>query len=169
MIGQIRKGNDMGRSAFTVFLLLFALCAGAQDRGFDYTFIQGSYQQIEYDDFDDDGDGLGLALSFAISDHFHLFGGYSGLDIDSDIDTSAWNFGVGVNGSLTDLMDVIVRLSYETREVDLPAGGTFDNDGYGLVRVAFASARTNGSRSMAGSPTSIATAVARPAWMPAFC
>ena len=122
----------MRRSAFIVFLLLVAHSAGAQDRGFDYTFLQGSYQQVDYDDFDDDGDGIGLALSFAISDHFHLFGGYSGLDVDSDIDTSAWNLGVGLNGSLTDLMDVIVRVSYETQEINAPGGGTIDNDGYGL-------------------------------------
>jgi hypothetical protein len=128
--GQISWENDMMRSVLFTTLLALSATAGAQ--GFDYNYIQASYQQVEYDDFDDDGDGLGLDVSFALSDNFHLFGGYAGLDVDTDVDTSAWHAGVGLNGSISALMDVVIRLSYETQEIDLPGGGTLDNDGYGL-------------------------------------
>jgi hypothetical protein len=121
----------MMRFALVCCLLAFSLNAVAQDGEFDYNYLQASYQKVDYD-FGGDGDGFGLDASFAISSNVHIFGGYAGQDIDSDFDTSAWRAGVGLNGSISRLMDIVVRLSYETQEIDVPNVGTQDNDGYGL-------------------------------------
>ena len=121
----------MLRSLLVLLLLAFSLSATAQDGGFDYNYLQASYQKVDYD-FGGDGDGLGLDISYALSPNFHIFGGYAGQDVDSSIDTSAWRAGIGLNGSISRLMDVVLRLSYETQQVDVPNSGTQDNDGYGL-------------------------------------
>ena len=49
----------MMRSALVCCLLAFSVSAVAQDEGFDYNYLQASYQQVDYD-FGGDGDGFGL-------------------------------------------------------------------------------------------------------------
>jgi hypothetical protein len=128
----------MTRSCFLIlfFVLLQAVSSPAlaqrQRPSFDYTYLEASYSKVDYDNFNSDGDGLGLKASFALSSHFHVFGGYAGQDIDSSIDANGWIAGVGINQSLSRLLDVVVRVSYQTSEVDAPGIGPVDNDGYGI-------------------------------------
>lgn len=122
----------MARSVFVVLLLLVSGGSFAQGKSFDYSFIQVSYSKADYDSLSADGDGLGIGASFAVSKNFHIFGGYAGTDVDSSFDAKGWNAGAGLNLPLSQLMDVVVRLSYQTTEANLPNGTKVDDDGLGL-------------------------------------
>jgi len=124
------KENVMLRSLFVCLVLLLSGVAIAQD-DFSYTWLQISWADVDSDNFGT-GDGLGVSASFELTPNFHVFGGYTGIDADSDIDASGWDAGIGLNTPLSQNMDVVVRLGYQTTEIDLPQGGTVDNDGLGF-------------------------------------
>ncbi|HEX9853049.1 MAG TPA: outer membrane beta-barrel protein [Woeseiaceae bacterium] len=115
-----------------LFLSLFAFSATAAAEGFSYNFIQGSYGQIEFDEIDVDGDGFGIEGSVALSDRFHLFGGYSTADLDFGVDVSQLEAGVGFNTPISDTVDFVASLAYVSAEVDAPGFGSVDDSGYGL-------------------------------------
>lgn len=122
----------MIRSCFFLLVLLSPSFALAQGNDFDYNYLEASYHRADFDNLNADGDGFGLSGSIALSNNFHVFGGYAGQEIDSSADADGWNIGVGLNTSLTSLMDLLVQVSYQTTEVNSPVVGRTDNDGYGL-------------------------------------
>jgi len=122
----------MARSAFVVLLLLLSGVAAAQGRGFEYSFIDVSYSNANYDSQNLDGDGLGVGASLAISNNFHIFGGYRGTDVGSSLDASGWQAGAGLNMPLTRLMDIVVQGFYQSTKIGLIGGGSVDDDGLGL-------------------------------------
>ena len=122
----------MMRSCFLFVALALSTTAVAQGNGFDYNFLEASYHRADFDNLNADGDGFGLSGSFAISNNFHVFGGYAGQDIDSTADADGWNVGLGLNASLTNLMDIVVQASYQTTEVNSPVVGRTENDGFGV-------------------------------------
>jgi hypothetical protein len=113
-----------------LLLTAFSLSGTAIAQNFDYSFIQGSYVQLELDEFD--GDGFGLDGSLAVTDHFHVFGSYSTADFDFGIDVNQMSAGVGFNTPVSDAVDVIASVAYEWAEVEAPGFGSVDEDGYGL-------------------------------------
>ena len=116
-----------------LFLLsLVASSAAAVADGPDYSYIQGSYGQIEFDDIDVDGDGFGIAGSAALTERFHLFGGYTTADLGSGIDLNQLEAGVGLNHPVSDTMDMVLSLAYVSAEVDAGGLGSADDSGYGL-------------------------------------
>lgn len=122
----------MLRSVLACALLVLPIAASAQQQDdFSYTWLQISYLDAD-DDLFGEGDGLGLSASFELTPNFHLFGGYSGLDIASNTDATGWKAGIGLNTPLSDLMDVVVRLSYQTTDRTLPSGIGVDDDGLGF-------------------------------------
>ena len=122
----------MLRSVLAGLVLALSGVSAAQDTDFSYTYLQASYAQADYDNLGSDGDGIGLSASFEVSDNFHIFGGYSGLDVGSSADASGWEAGIGLNTPLTDLMDIVVQLSYQTTEIDVPQLGSVEDDGLGF-------------------------------------
>lgn len=122
----------MLRSVFLVLLLLSAGTVAAQNNDFSYTYLQATYTEAEFDNLDSDGDGIGLSASFELTPNFHIFGGYSGLDAGADADASGWRAGIGLNTPLSNLMDIVVRLAYQTTEVTAPGIGDVDDDGLGF-------------------------------------
>ena len=125
----------MLRSAFLVLALFITGTAAAQKGGdYSYTWLQVSYTQADFDNVASDGDGLGFSGSFELSPNFHIFGGYAGLDVDSNADASGWKAGIGLNTPLSKLMDIVVQLSYQTTEVPAPSPlvGTVHDDGLGF-------------------------------------
>lgn len=122
----------MLRSFLACLLLALSGVATAQDNDFSYTFLQASYTEADYDNLASDGDGIGLSASFELTDNFHVFGGYAGLDVGSSADASGWQAGIGLNTPLSELMDIVVQLSYQSTEIDLPQGFSVEDDGLGF-------------------------------------
>ena len=118
---------------FRLFLLsLVASSATAVADGPDYSYIQGSYGQIEIDDVDVDGDGFGISGSAALTQHFHLFGGYTTADMGSGVDLNQLEAGIGYNHPVSDTVDVVLSLAYLSAEIDLAGLGSVDDSGYGM-------------------------------------
>ena len=116
----------------SLFLGLFVFSATAAADDFNYNFIQGSYGQIEFDDIGVDGDGFGIGGSVAVSDRFHLFGGYTTADMDFGVDLNQAEAGVGFNAPISETVDLIASLAYVSAEVEAPGFGSVDDSGYGL-------------------------------------
>lgn len=117
----------------TITLLIFlAFGCNASAEGFNYNFVSASYGSVDFDDLNIDGNGFGLGLSLAISDEFHLFGGYQGTDFDFGVDASSWSAGAGFNTPISKVIDVVATVSYEYVEIDGPGGSSADDNGFGL-------------------------------------
>ncbi|MGH8193331.1 MAG: outer membrane beta-barrel protein [Woeseiaceae bacterium] len=111
---------------------LFSISGGGLAEDFDYSFVQGSYGQVEFDDFDVDGDSFGIDGSFAVSDRFHVFGSYETADFDAGVDLNSMQAGLGFNSPLSDTIDFIASLAYVNTEVEAAGFGSADDNGYGL-------------------------------------
>lgn len=118
----------MWRSISCLALLSLSTAALAD---FDYTFVEGSYGQTEFDDFDVDGDAIGIGGSFAVTDSLHLFGGYSTADFDGGVDMNTLQAGLGYRVGLSDALDVVGSVAFVRGEVEF-LGQSVDDTGYGL-------------------------------------
>lgn len=115
-----------------LFAALMSLSAGAAAEGLDYSYIQGSYSQVDFDDIGIDGDGFGIAGSFALTDQFAIFGGYDSADLDFGIDFTQFEVGGLFRLPLSGTLDLVTSLSYVSMEVDVPGFGSADDDGFGV-------------------------------------
>ena len=120
----------MKRILFAAVLFAAPGIGAAEDFSYDYLNI--GYGVIEFDDFDVDGDGIGIDGSLAIADNYHLFAMYEMGDFDFDVESTAYNFGIGYNTSVSEAVDLVARLSYEYVEVDAPLISSVDDNGFGL-------------------------------------
>jgi len=116
----------------TLIILLVALSASARAADFDYNYISLGYGQVDFDNPGVDGDGFGIDGSYAISDDFHVFAGYTAADLDFGIDATTLSAGIGYNGALSEVVDLVARLSYEYVELDASGFGSVDDNGLGL-------------------------------------
>lgn len=113
-------------------LALFALgFAGTANAEFNYNFIQATYGQVDFDDFNVDGDNLGFDASLALTPEFHLFAGADFADLDFNVDATSFEAGVGWNNALTPIVDLVARASFQSVDVETPAGDA-DDTGLGL-------------------------------------
>lgn len=120
----------MVRSLFVFLVLALSGVAVAQEN-FSYTYLQVSWTDVDSDNYGA-GDGLGVSVSYGLTPNFFLFGGYAGVDADSNVDASGWDAGIGLNTPISRTMDVVVKLSYQTTEINLAQGGSVDDDGLGF-------------------------------------
>ena len=151
----------MKRSLLAPALLLAMLpfAASAQSAsGLNYNYVEGGYvaTNIDNDNGDIDADGFGVNASAALSDNFHIFGGYASQDTDTfelvdggnrvNTDANQWRLGLGYNLPIAATTDLVARAAYEKFEIDdvTVDGETFDisdaDDGYSAevgVRSAF--------------------------------
>jgi hypothetical protein len=115
-----------------MILALVPLSGAAVAEGFDYSFVEGSYSQIDVDGLGD-GDGLGFGGSYAFTDSFHAFGSFESGEIDVDlgtlgsfgVDVDTMKAGVGFNTPLSEGVDVVASASYLSMDLS-----GFDDSGY---------------------------------------
>lgn len=115
-----------------MILALVPLSGAAYAEGFDYSFIEGSYSQIDVDGLGD-GDGLGFGGSYAFTDSLHAFGSFESGEIDVDlgtlgsvgVDVDTMKAGVGFNTPLSESVDLIASASYLSMDLS-----GFDDSGY---------------------------------------
>ena len=113
-----------------VVFSLMAMSGLAFAEGFDYTYVQATYEAVDVDrgPFSEHGDGLGLNGSFGITDNLHIVGSYQTIDLDISGDVDLLTAGLGVHAPITERFDVVAAVSY----VDLDASG-FGDDGFELA------------------------------------
>ena len=146
----------MKRSLLALTLLAALPFAASAADNVSYNYIEGGYVGTSTDTiggFNDtpDSDGWSVGGSGAIAPNFHIFGGYSGQEIDDDfntlngVDVDQWNVGIGYNHELNSQVDLLTRVTYQKAETDgvtingVNFGGT-DADGWNVeagVRGAF--------------------------------
>jgi Ax21 family sulfation-dependent quorum factor len=151
----------MKRTSLLALSLLAALPLAAhaqQASGLNYNYVEGGYvaTNLDNDDSDLDAEGFGGNASLALSDNFHLFGGFSAQESDDfsflgqrvETDVNQWRVGLGYNLPIAATTDLVARAAYEKFEVDdvTVDGQRFDvndgDDGYSAevgVRTAFTS------------------------------
>jgi Ax21 family sulfation-dependent quorum factor len=151
----------MKRTSLLALSLLAALPLAAhaqQAGGLNYNYVEGGYvaTNLDNDDNDLDAEGFGGNASLALSDNFHLFGGFSAQESDDfsflgqrvETDVNQWRVGLGYNLPIAATTDLVARAAYEKFEVDdvTVDGQRFDvndgDDGYSAevgVRTAFTS------------------------------
>lgn len=100
---------------------------------FNYSYVELSYDETDFDvgPFDVDGDGLTLAGSFELNDDWHVYASYGSLDLDGGADVDTWTLGAGYVFPLKEDIDIYGRVLYIDTSVD---AGAFeaDDDGLGL-------------------------------------
>lgn len=118
-------------SAAAVCMIL--LSQGADARGFNYTFAEAGYRNVNSDALD--GDGFRVSFSYGATDYIHIVGDYSRLwvdDIDGasnvDIDIDEFKLGFGGHYSITDKIDLAGTITY----VDDEYTGDAKPDGLGF-------------------------------------
>lgn len=118
-------------------LILLALlaaspfAASAQNAsGLNYNYVEGGYvaTNLDNNNGDIDADGFGANGSVALSDNFHLFGGFNRQDTDTfelfqggnrvDTHVNQWRLGVGYNLPIAATTDLVARAAYEKFNVD---------------------------------------------------
>ena len=120
----------MNKKSLLALTLLAALpFAASAAEGLSYNYVEGGYVATNADD-GVDADGWGLNGSGAISDNFHIFGGYTAQKTDDaifdDVDVDAWRVGLGYNRPVASNTDLLARVAYESAKVE-----GFDSlDGY---------------------------------------
>jgi hypothetical protein len=121
--------NVMLRSTLIILLLAFSTAVSAE--GFNYNYISVGYGNTDFDGLNEDGDGFIFGGSFAYNDSLHAFAGYEDAELNSVVDVTRWNAGVGYNTSLSDTLDMFARLSYESLDFNVPVPRS-DDSGYGF-------------------------------------
>ncbi len=128
----------------TLFVLLLAFSASASAEDFDYNYLYLGYGNTDFDVVNIDGDGFTLGASYAFTDSFHVFAGYDIADLKAsglvpDTDATRLRAGFGYNMGLSETVDLVAKLSYESVDLNPAGPGSFDDSGYGLsVGVRFA-------------------------------
>lgn len=118
----------------TLMMALFAFSASVYAEGLGYTYLQGTYGQVVFDDsvIDVDGDGFGISGAFAVSDSFHVFGEYQTAELDFNVDLNLLEMGLGYNAPISDTVDIVGRLAYVNIEAKAPGVPSADDNGYSV-------------------------------------
>jgi opacity protein-like surface antigen len=114
--------------------VLMANAAFAAD-GPQYTFVEGGYNWIDFDDANADGDAFNVGGSVAVTDMVHLFANYQDGNIDGggfDFDLSTINLGAGLNIALSPTVDLVTQAAWVRVDVDVNGFGSDNEDGYSL-------------------------------------
>ncbi|MBF6023101.1 diffusible signal factor-reguated Ax21 faimly protein [Lysobacter niastensis] len=115
------------RSTLAALTLLAALpFAASAAEGVSYTYVEGGYAATNLDG-GADADGWTIGGSGAIAPNFHVFGSYTGQEVDgfatpfgraNGYDVDQWRLGLGYNHELNSQVDLLTRVAYEKFESD---------------------------------------------------
>jgi Ax21 family sulfation-dependent quorum factor len=101
-------------------LALMAAIPFAQASELSYSYLEGGYVNFDPKGFSSQN-GWGLRGSAALSDNFHVFGGYDRVrlrvgPLRENVDL--WRLGLGYNLSISDMSDLVARVAYEDLDGD---------------------------------------------------
>lgn len=116
----------MKRITIALLAALAAAPLAANAGDLSYSYLEAGYLRSDRDSIDS-GNGFGVRGSGAITDNFHVFGGYERSDQDL-ADLANWRLGLGYNLAISDNVDLLARVSYENADYDFIG----DGNGYGV-------------------------------------
>ena len=101
-------------------------------RGFDYTYMEGGYRNVNADSIE--ADGFEAGFSFGATDYIHIIGRYSRLFVDEydgtsspDLDVDEFKIGFGGNYPVMDKVDLVLDAVYVDEQITGKA--RLNNDG----------------------------------------
>jgi hypothetical protein len=109
-------------------LCLVLPCLGVADEP-RYTFVEGAYQYVEFEDFDADGDGWFVAGSVALGERMYVLASYAKVGFDFGVDADTLRLGIGGSLPLSDPFHLVAETGYAKAGVDSSFGDT-DDHGY---------------------------------------
>lgn len=122
--------NTFRKSLLGLTLLATLPFAASAAEGVSYNFVEGGYVRTDTDF--GDAEGFGGNGSFAIAPNFHIFGGFSGQEVDDfdfegvrndGFDIDLMRVGLGYNHEISSRADLVTRVAYERAEL---AGESFN-------------------------------------------
>lgn len=116
----------MKKKTLLALTLLAALpFAASAAEGLSYNYVEGGYAATHTDG--PDADGWAINGSGALSDNFHVFGGYTFQKTDDEtigavrfdgIDVDQWRVGLGYNHPIAANTDLLARVAYDNYKVE---------------------------------------------------
>jgi len=110
----MRKQYFLGIAAATSLAAFSQVTAAG---GFNYTYADAGYRNVDSDNYS--GDGFQVGFSYGATDYIHVVGNYSRLWVDDidyasnvDIDIDEFTIGFGGHYSITEKIDLVGELSY---------------------------------------------------------
>jgi hypothetical protein len=104
-------------------------------KGFNYTFMEGGYRNLDADSIE--GDGFEAGFSFGATKYVHILGRFSRLYVDDvdgassvDLDVDEFKIGFGGNYPIMDKVDLVGSVTYVDEQTTGKAridGDTLEN------------------------------------------
>ena len=102
-------------------------------KGFNYTYMEGGYRNLDADSIE--GDGFDAGFSFGATKYIHILGSYSRLFVDDidgasntdDLDLDEFKIGFGGHYPILDRVDLVLDAVYVDEQ--LTGKARLDNDG----------------------------------------
>ncbi len=120
----------MLRLSLIGLILAFSASANAED--FDYDFLSLGYGNVDFDGPGGDGNGFTLGGSYAMTNTYYAFLDYNAASLGQGVDATLWGAGFGYHRGMSDKVDLVAELSYESFKIDNSQPGNFDDSGLGL-------------------------------------
>jgi hypothetical protein len=132
--GGDRMNNKRLMAVLTSACLVLLVPPTVAAEGFNYTYMEGGYRNLNADSID--ADGFEAGFSFGVTDYIHILGRYSRLFVDDldgasdvDLDIDEFKIGFGGNYPIMDKVDLVLDAVY----VDEQITGKARLDGGGFV------------------------------------
>lgn len=114
----------MKKSLLVLTILASLPFAASAADGLSYNYLEGGYAKTDLQN--PDYDGWALKGSVSVAKNFHVFGDYSGQEMDysylaGKIDFDQWRLGVGYNHELSQRVDLLARVAYAKTPSTMPA------------------------------------------------
>ena len=91
-------------------------------KGFNYTYMEGGYRNLDADSIE--ADGFEAGFSFGATDYVHIIGRYSRLFVDNldgassvDLDVGEFKIGFGGNYPIMDKVDLVLDAVYVDEQI----------------------------------------------------
>jgi len=118
----------------TLVAILFVFSASVYAEGLDYTYFQGSYGQVTFDNslVDVDGSGFGISGSYAATESIHFYGEYQTSELDFGVDLDFLEAGIGYHMPISETLDFVGELGLIQVEIGAAGVPSFDENGMTL-------------------------------------
>ena len=115
--GGDRMNNKRFMAVLTSACLVLLVPPAMAAKGFNYTYMEGGYRNLDADSIE--ADGFEAGFSFGATDYIHIVGRYSRLFVDNidgasstDLDIDEFKIGFGGHYPIMEKVDLVGEVSY---------------------------------------------------------